>query len=380
MSGRTHALVLATLCLTASFVVHAACDLPGRIGGNPLNQILMERMEGCFGEEKDQSPLSVRVRQIKQCSAVQPADANKLHQNLSTVAVELDTESLATFQAATEEWQPLGNAMLSEMMNAKESLAKADGIAAPAFWDWGPSGHNALQRADGVFAIDYEPIVKQACPPGAATISAKCAAAMNTAVRVNRAVQLSHYVHQCASESRLEKTLKALVVLDADWNHYFFKTRSQYVWELAINSWRFQGKDDVFAPPPPDQIIVAHPGVAFEFVGSSVPQADSYQATLFAEVLGYNRFKWKPGTDGSPSSLPPLGVALVVTYTPDNIGEHVGYGVMFHAYNTFSLGVTQRDTGAGNELTYLLSADLMRLVLNPSPEAIAKFRGKGAVP
>jgi hypothetical protein len=371
-------MVLAALCLTASFVAHGACDLPGKIGRDPLNQILTERMEGCFGEEQDKNPLTVRVRQIKQCSADQPADVHKLRQNLSHVAADLDAESLATFQSASEDWQALGNTMLSEMMKAKDSLAKADSIAAPAFWDWGSSGHNALQRGDGVFAIDYEPIVKQECPADAATVSTKCAAAIHTAVRVNRVVQLSHYVHQCASQSRLEKTLKALAVLDSEWDYYFFKTRSQYVWELAINSWRFQGKDDVFAPPPSDQLIVVHPGVAFEFVGSSAQQAESYQATLFAEVIGYNRFKWKPGNDGSPSSLPPLGVALVVTYTPDNIGEHVGYGVMFHVYNTLSLGVTQRDTGAGNELTYLLSADLMRLILNPTPEAIAKFRGKGA--
>jgi hypothetical protein len=52
--------------------------------------------------------------------------------------------------------------------------------------------------------------------------------------------------------------------------------------------------------------------------------------------------------------------------------------VLFHVWNTLSLGISRRDTGTGEEMTYLLSGDLMRFVIEPSPETIARFRGKGA--
>ena len=194
---------------------------------------------------------------------------------------------------------------------------------------------------------------------------------------MSRLVDLSHYLHQCAGNPRLNAIRKRLSQLDAEWNSYFFKTRSQYVWELALNSARFKAKDDVFAEPPPDQIILAHPGVAFEYVGNGARHDKSYEPIVMAEVLGYNRFRWPKRSDGLPSALPPLGASIVATYSPDNVGKHVGFGVMMHLYNTYSFGVTRRDTGAGMDTTYLLSADLMRLFLSPSGYWMKAFRPQG---
>jgi hypothetical protein len=265
--------------------------------------------------------------------------------------------------------------LTAELARAQAAFESTDGIAATEYWAWG-TNHNFLQQPDGSFAIDYEAALRDSCQASAA----ECSAAIATAIRVTRLVGLSRHLHACAGTDRLRSSLKTLDALDAAWNHYFFKTRSQYIWELALNSSRFNARDDVFAAPPSDQIILAHPGVAFEYVGGGAHNDKAYEALVFAELVGYNRFRWSPGADGRASQLPPLGASIVATYSPDNDGNHVGYGVMVHAYNTLSLGVTRRDTGAGDETTWLLSLDLMRLVLNPTPEKMAEFRGKGAPP
>ena len=368
MSGRVRCLALALLWLAWPGAILAACELPGKIGPKPLLQVLQEReLHHCFGDEKDSNALSVQILKIKECAIVERGDVEMLRQRLVSAANDLDAETRSLSEAATVEWQPLAVTLRTELSKARESLASVDAIPPATLWTW--SDHKALEGA-----LDYEPIVSASCP--AATAPA-CPAAMATTVRVTRVVNLTNHLLRCAGQSKLEETRKALKKLDAEWDHYFFGTRSQFVWELAINSWRFKAPDDKLAAPPTDQIILLHPGVAFEYVGRDAGREDAYEAIILAEVIGYNRFAWKPRKDGTPSRLPPLGASLVVTYTPDNIGERVGYGVLIHAWNTLSLGFSRRDTGAGEEFTWLLSGDLMRFVIEPSPEAIARFRGKG---
>jgi hypothetical protein len=280
---------------------------------------------------------------------------------------EVNQDIQARSSGAPAEWDNQLTVLYAELQTARQSIEDVDGIALPVYWQWGGGSneHRTLQR--DVFLLNYEPPVRRACANG----EAACASSVATAVNVVRAVALSARINQCAGRSRLEEAHKSLIALDKEWNHYFFETRSQYIWELAVNSWRFKDKQDQFARPPKDQIILAHPGVAFEYVGGGAQNERAYEATVLAELIGYNRIRWD---DEGKSKLPPLGVSLVATYTPDNTGDHTGYGIMFHAYHTLSLGVTRRDTGAGDETTYLLSMDLMRLVLNPTPEAIEKFR------
>lgn len=352
------------------------CQVPATSADAALPRILVTRALGCMGGDKDKDPLSVRVtKAVKAAQCVPPAGAAQvetLRRTLAALADDIKTDLRSRSTTAPAPWaEPLA-VVSSELEAAETSLADTSGIAAPVHWQWAQTGHRTFQQTDGSLLLDYEPVVRASCAIGAG----ECASSVAAAINVNRAVELSRLVNQCATQGRLEGSRQALTQLDADWNHYFFETRSQFIWELAVNSWRFKDKQDQFARPPKDQIILAHPGVAFEYVGGGAQNEQAYEATVMAELVGYNRFTWDPRSDGTSSKLPPLGVSLVATYTPDNTGEHTGYGVMFHIYNSLSVGVTRRDTGAGDETTYLLSMDLMRLLLNPSPEAIAEFRGK----
>jgi hypothetical protein len=356
--------------LLLSTAAHAACELPGRIGPNPLQQVLIERQQQCFGEENDREPLTERILKIQACDAREPDKLLQLRQALLGAIGALETESAALGQGGSPQWQSLAAALQSEVSRTRAPVSSGDGLPPAVLWEW--RNHRAVEREPNVFAVDYAPLVTASCTT---TSSAPCADAMSRTVRVNRVVNLTNRVLRCAGQARLKEAGAALTKLDAAWNHYFFDTRSQFVWELAVNSWRFNASDNILAAPPADQIIFLHPGVALEYVGSDAGREDAYDAIVLAEVIGYNRISWGTHADGSASRIPPLGGSIVATYTPDNLGERVGYGVLIHVNHVFSFGFSRRDTGEGDETTYLLSADFMKLMLKPTPEAIARFRG-----
>ena len=157
------------------------------------------------------------------------------------------------------------------------------------------------------------------------------------------------------------------------WDHYFDHARSQYLWEIAINSRRFGASDDELAAPPRGQFILLHPNVAFEYLGSSAVHDQSYRAIPYLEIVGYNHLKYT-NDPFLPMSDWPLGVSALVTYTPDNIGDRFGFGLMIHVKNDFSIGFARRQTGAGRDTTLLLSVDLMKAFLEKSQEVRTRFR------
>lgn len=348
------------------------CKLnPG--SANVLGDLAVARSKDCFGGSADTHPLAVKIVSIQKCDVTKREDLLKLRRQLSDASREIEAASNTLATRAPPEWAAVVTPLGLELQKSTNELQDIEGISAAEYWDW--NDHEALQQANGQFLVAYGPILEAKCPAGGGS---DCANALAVAVEVNRFVNLSKRLHQCAGHDRLTRVRKRLAELDADWDKYFFGTRSQYIWELGINSARFKGRDDVFAEPPSDQLIVAHPGITFEYVGGGAQNDEAYDAILMAELLGYNRFKWPDRKDGKPSRLPALGLSIVGTYSPDNDGEHVGYGVMLHVNNIYSFGVARRDTGAGDETVYLLSADLMKIVLKPSEFSMEKFRGAGA--
>jgi hypothetical protein len=339
---------------------------------NVLGQIELARAAGCYGDDKDTNPLTARVLKIaNEESCKRPSKT--LRSDLADASRAVEDEGASLAVDSTSDWEGLTGALRRELNRSTGELRDLEAIANPSYWEWSENDATLQQGQGNLFLISYAPIVQKHCAPD----RQGCAAAIATAVRVNRVVNLTHRLHQCAASERVTGVHKRLTELDAEWDAYFFKTRSQYVWELAVNSARFTGKDNVFAEPPKDQVILVHPGVAYEYVGGGVRHDKSYELTVIAEVLGYNRFGWSNAGDGSRSKWPALGASIVATYSPDNMGQHVGYGLMLHAYNAYSLGVTRRDTGAGKDTTYLLSVDLMRFLLSPSAAAMQAFRGAG---
>jgi hypothetical protein len=344
---------------------------------NVLGRIVTVRGLDCFGGGADKDPLAVRIAAIpiEQCDTTKSTDEDRLKFRLRLVKASQEVEAAATSLASrvTPDWAATADLLALEIRKSTNELRDVETLSATTRWEW--RDHRTLPQANNVYLLNYEPIVAAQCPAGGLQ---ECAKALAIAIEVNRLVNLTHHLHHCAGQDRLVRVRKRLAELDAAWDNYFFNTRSQYIWELGINSARFKGKDDEFAEPPVDQLIVAHPGISFEYVGGGAQNDEAYEAILMAELVGYNRFAWPERKDGKPSRLPPLGISLVGTYSPDNDGEHYGYGVMIHVKNVYSFGVARRDTGAGDETVYLLSADLMKLILKPSAMSMDTFRGTGA--
>lgn len=344
---------------------------------NVLGRIGVARADQCFGGDNDSNPLAVRVLKIKseQCKASTREELTELRTQLAGLSSEVEVEGTSLATNAAPEWSALTSNLNGELHKSTLELQDVEAISNASYWAWSDN-HQSLQQPDGSFLVQLAPLIENSCVAGGPMDT--CAAAIATAVRVIRVINLSHYLHQCAGNPRLEGVRKKLKALDAEWNDYFFKTRSQYIWELLLNSKRFKGRDDVFAEPPRDQVILAHPGVAYEYVGGGTQNETSYEAIVIGEIIGYNRFGSGQQDGRLFSGRPALGASIVATYSPDNTGDHLGYGVLFHVWNAYSLGVTRRDTGAGKETTYLLSADFMRIVLKPSEFLMKEFRGAGS--
>jgi hypothetical protein len=108
-----------------------------------------------------------------------------------------------------------------------------------------------------------------------------------------------------------------------------------------------------------------------EYVSGGAGNQDAYNAVAVVEIIGYNRFVWGQGDD---SKRRPFGASLVAAYSGDGQGDRTGYGVMLHVNNKWSIGAIQRDTGFGDETTWLISGDLMKTFLGKSAELRQKFR------
>ena len=189
---------------------------------------------------------------------------------------------------------------------------------------------------------------------------------------------------------------EAYVKLDKQWDYYFGNARSQYIWELKFNSWRYDKqliqrckdeknsalegwelqkfckdrKDVKLSQPPIGQWILLHPTAALEYVGSDEAGNSSTGAVAIVEIFGYNRFASK---NGSPKKWP-VGGSLITTVSLDNNGDRFGYGAMLHLRNNLSIGVARRDFAGESEWTWILSADLGKLLTKTTEEAKEKLQ------
>jgi len=363
------------LCVSGHAAAQDICAVPPNAKNVP-GQLAKVRARDCFGGSEDSASLTRKIiATLSSCDAKTAAEQAALRKKLGTDSRLVEGASAALSSGATVDWKPILGALQGELTKSSAQLDDVHATPAPENWKW--DDHATLQQTDGTFAVSYLDLLESKCDGSG---SDGCAKALATAEEVNRFVNLSRALHQCAAHEHIAAIEKRLNELNARWDDYFFNTRSQYIWELLINSWRYKGSDAEFGEPPGDQLIVAHPGVTLEYVGGGAQNDKAYAPILMAEIIGYNRFKWPDRTDSSgdklPSRLPPLGISLVGTYSPDNDGKHVGYGVMFHVNNVYLFGVGRRDTGAGDETVYLLSVDLMKRLLKPSENTMKEFRNK----
>ena len=352
---------------------------------NVLGRLNTQVAAGCFPDDTDKTPLVARVRTFQGpvCLPDTRSDLVSLRERLAATSRDIAADATALAATAPNDWADLIDVLGQQLRQSTQELETLDGVSARSYWAW--TGSQGLQAAGGQFLLDYGPIINQRCPQGSSKLTPDCVAAIAVATRIIRLVNQTSSLHACVGAKHLESARKQLAMLDSEWDDYFFKTHSQYIWELFLNERRYRGGrgpnpgNDLFARPPRDQIIFLHPNAAYEYVGGGARNDKSYRPIVFAEVIGYSRFGWDEDIKkGTATFRPGFGASLVATYTPEKTGSHLGYGFIVHAYNKYSLGVTRRDTGAGKDTTVLLSVDLMRFLLKPSDTLMKDFRGPGA--
>lgn len=171
---------------------------------------------------------------------------------------------------------------------------------------------------------------------------------------------------------------------NSEWRAYFEKARSQYWWELQVNSLRYDRRnkrdnlcgvtlDKVGSvcsaigafEPPHDQIIFLHPGAALEYVGGA-PDGGQFKPAVVMEWGGYNRWLWK--NDGSMGFA--LGASLISSYADRSGIKDIRHGFVLHVDHRYSLGVT---FGSG-KTGFFVSADLGKAIVDTDDKAHQAIR------
>jgi len=332
----------------------------------------LARFNKCFADAADSSTLTTKV--FAEVPATWrgngPQDVAPVLLRLRSALELIAADATTSGDAAPAEWRPQFGFVVRSANADIQAIDEGRPTSGTANWTWnGANPHAAFMLGPAVFGIDYAPLVTSKC----VTASAACQMALNSAVNLNRQVALMLHISKISNEPLVVSAQVAVGELRKRWDYYLNEARSQYLWELALNSKLYAASEHRLNAPPNHQWILLHPSAAFEYTGGGAQNERAYDAIIMLEAFGYNRFDWST-PEGKQSSLPPLGASLVVTYTPDNTGDHEGYGIVLHVANKYSFGITRRDTGAGKENTYLLSADFMKKVINTDPEeALKKF-------
>lgn len=351
-----------------------ACDFQALYSSrNPLGTLDMLYAKGCMGGPTDTNPLTIRVQ--SKLTGIEDTARNEVELTVERNALlgllsEINGSLTSEMGLMDAQWQSYASIVINQLAIVQDDIQDFQSIVPAEYWQRHQDYGFFEQQATGKFLIYYEANIMQAC--GSSELATACRHALSSAVELTRHVALVHAVLQNPVRDRLEIIHLELVKLDDEWSYYFDKARSQYWWEFLANNTLYKPEDDKLARPPAGQLILAHPNVAMEYVGSNGEVDSALNLIGIIEIIGYNRLRWN---QEGPMSKWPLGISFTATYVPVNPGSNFGYGLMIHIKNNLSFGATQRDTGDGNEITWVLSVDLSKLFLTKSQEARDIFRG-----
>jgi hypothetical protein len=213
-------------------------------------------------------------------------------------------------------------------------------------------------------------VLAQACAPDVAQThcSEAVAAAGST---VLHALLYQTAVTSFQKEDR-EAFLAYVETTDQRWANYFDSSRSQFPWELLVNSWRFDSElkhrrdnpNDAEGPglsgPPGDQWILLHPSVGLRYASGADRKLDQ---VIVLEALGYYRWDWRGADVKSP-----LGGSLIATWRGSGTEQRKGYGFMAHLPKNYSIGLIQEHGNGQRHIALVISADLEKLFQDPAAQ------------
>ena len=122
----------------------------------------------------------------------------------------------------------------------------------------------------------------------------------------------------------------------------------------------------LLTPPPSNQVILAHPTVALEYVGDA-GSGSKFAPSLMVEWIGFNRWVWsesksKEEESGQLVSNAKMknawGGSFVSSLSDRNGTSNLRHGAVVHYDNRYSFGATYGDGDFG----VFISLDLMELV------------------
>ena len=346
-----------------------------------LQQIALNYQARCYGGEKDTSELTTQVLGLLEEFTRPNTSEGMLDKSNESDALRYQAESTAllnvidrslgdAIEHSVSPWLSIFVTLSVELNRVLRSISNPERLVEAQTWQ--VDNHTLFPVEDGSESlIDYSRIIHTTCSTSDHEVTATCEAALNSAANVLRIAELVRRVIQTSVYGRLREIHDKLSLLDGEWTYYFEDARSQYPWELAINDRRYDGASNQLERPPKGQLIFVHPTVAIEYLGGGIENEAAYNTVPIVELVGYNVLRWR--SDG-PQLKWPVGFSAIASYTPATTGDRVGYGIVLHVGNDFSVGVTQRDTGSQQERTWLLSIDLGKLFLEKSQEARERFR------
>lgn len=224
---------------------------------------------------------------------------------------------------------------------------------AASSWALDTASFTVRVEPDGELALGI--LLDQEC----AVSAARC----SRTLRGGAAVVAAYWQMNVVANAMLRDKRNALVAhvaeLDARWNRYFAASRSQFPWELALNSHLYtKGRRNLgLVGPPEEQWAFLHPTVGLRYRSGAESRYDS---ALVLELVGYQQWRW------SGSEMTGLrGGALVAAWTDRNKRDRPAIGVVYHMGDNYSLGVMHDSGSTGRRTTLLLSADLGKLFLDP---------------
>jgi hypothetical protein len=126
-----------------------------------------------------------------------------------------------------------------------------------------------------------------------------CTTAFETVREVLRIARLTRLALVRSETPDMRALLAENLRREQSWEDYFERARSQYFWELALNSLLMKetrpllpsGQRGGFRAVPTSQVLFLHPYVALEYA-SSEAEGNRLNPLLILDVVGYNKWSW----------------------------------------------------------------------------------------
>lgn len=174
-------------------------------------------------------------------------------------------------------------------------------------------------------------------------------------------------VYNPLSMPSLIESYKFLTLKDKEWSTFIEEARGQTFIDIAVTSWLYEWKyaesKHDFQSPPRVQWFALRPNLLIENVSDAV-DGNQLKESLALEVIGFNY--WEDACFGYA-----CGASLIVNYADRNGIEDEGWGLMFHADNSYSFGVTKY----GDETGFFVTVDLLKL-FKDKKASIEDYRDK----